>query len=49
MSSLAYYCKTVGDFLKELDNNTCIQELIAAVPPEEIQDRASEIDSWEYQ
>ena len=46
MNSFAYYCKTVGEFLNEIDNKACINELIATIPPEEQQSRASEIDSW---
>ena len=47
MSFPAYYCKTVGEFLNELDNNACLNELIATIPPEDRPGRRSEIASWE--
>jgi len=46
-NSLAYYCKTVGEFLQDASSGVCLKALLASIPKGEEKSRKSEIRSWE--
>ena len=46
-NTLAYYCKTVGEFLQDAPSGTCLEALLASIPKGEEKSHKSEIRSWE--